>query len=348
MGPKRPSTQKKGAPATPRAQPNKNTTSTTSKKPDIPDSTHALFQKTLNIFKHAYPERFDEELQDQIQQVKKHLFDRDFEAAFGQAELLQAYCLRWSPSRALAYLRELRQLGLDDEIRECSLQDKRFNVLCIGGGAGAELVAFGAFLSTLQETSQVKLDVCLLDIANWLQVSQDLHHSIVTPPKLSKYAAAHVVAANKALLQEGGLTYTFKQQDVMDLSADQLRETVSEINLVTILFTLNELYSTSLPKANKFLLTLRTSMPLSSRLLVIDSAGSYATVSLNGSEKKYPMQWLLDYNLLENAGKADDTDIVWTKLRGDDGVWFRLPTGLKYPIELEDMRYQIHIYERTS
>jgi 25S rRNA (uracil2843-N3)-methyltransferase len=348
MGPKRPLGQKKGPLTTSKLRQNKNTTSGTSTNPEFSDSLRALFQKTLDIFKHAYPDSFNEELQEQIQQVKKHLFDRDFEAAFGQPELLEAYCLRWSPSRALAYLKELCQLGIEDNIRNCSSEGSSYRVLCIGGGAGAELVAFAAFLSTLDGEPPVRMDLCLLDIANWAQVSQDLYHSITTPPKLSKYAAAHVIAANKALIQDQNLTYTFTQQDVLNISNDQLRDVVAGANLVTILFTLNELYSVSVSKANAFLLALRTIMPVSSRLLVIDSAGSYATVSLSDSDKKYPMQWLLDYNLVENAGNADELDVVWTKLRGDDGVWFRLPTGMKYSIDLEDMRYQIHIYERTS
>ena len=83
--------------------------------------------------------------------------------------------------------------------------------------------------------------------------------------------------------------------------------------------------------------------------MVIDSAGSYSEVTLNGNTKKYPMQWLLDYTLLENCKRETTSgSITWTKIQGNDGVWFRLPEGLKYPLELENMRYQIHLYKRES
>ena len=35
----------------------------------------------------------------------------------------------------------------------------------------------------------------------------------------------------------------------------------------------------------------------------------------------------------------------WEKVHAQDSRWFRLPKGLRYPIELEDMRYQVHLYK---
>ena len=36
--------------------------------------------------------------------------------------------------------------------------------------------------------------------------------------------------------------------------------------------------------------------------------------------------------------------VTWEKLESADSVWFRLAEGLRYPIPLENMRYQMHLY----
>ena len=36
--------------------------------------------------------------------------------------------------------------------------------------------------------------------------------------------------------------------------------------------------------------------------------------------------------------------MIWEKLESADSVWFRLAEGLRYPIQLENMRYQMHLY----
>ena len=79
---------------------------------------------------------------------------------------------------------------------------------------------------------------------------------------------------------------------------------------------------------------------------MIDSPGSYSSINLNGTEKKYPMQWLLDHTLLQSGGN-DDTQ-TWTKIAEDDAKWFRLADELEYPIELENMRFQMHLYKRNG
>ena len=56
------------------------------------------------------------------------------------------------------------------------------------------------------------------------------------------------------------------------------------------------------------------------------------------------MQWLLDHTLLETLQK--DTEASWKKIVSDDSIWFRLSENLTYPVELENMRYQMHLYQR--
>ena len=83
-------------------------------------------------------------------------------------------------------------------------------------------------------------------------------------------------------------------------------------------------------------------------------------------EKRYPMKWLLDHTLLELAGRdggegkreegrersdrgREGGGRKWEKVVDEESRWFRWERkGLTYPagLELEDMRFQLHVYRR--
>lgn len=309
-----------------------------------------LEQLLLNIFRDAFATRLESDIQPLLQEVKGHLYNRDFLTAFGRKEYLEAYAARWSPSRALGYLRVLVQLS-DVAIALQACRETNGKVVCLGGGAGAEIAALGGFLkfttkANPSDETPEKLDLVAVDIADWSWVTDQLQRGVATAPVLSKYASAAVQAENAPLLKPGALNVTFEQLDVLNADLAGLDELLRGASLVTIMFTLNELYSASLSLTQKFLLNLTTCLTAGALLLVVDSPGSYSTVSLNGTEKKYPMQWLLDHTLLAQEAKSGNSS--WEKLTEDESRWFRLDTRLRYPIELEDMRFQLHLYRRTS
>ncbi|EUC28499.1 hypothetical protein COCCADRAFT_40995 [Bipolaris zeicola 26-R-13] len=329
-----------------------------------------LQQILLNIFRNSFAERLSVDFGPLLQEVKGHLFNRDFAAAFGKEEYLEMYAARWSPSRALGYLDlfwDLRQdlgFGLEEPIPDGSDSAKSRKVVCLGGGAGAEIVALGGLQKLLLdkiseqkegEDEKVvdagKMEVTAVDIADWNVVVENLAKHLTTAPTLSKYASAAAKAANVPFLDQDQISITFAQQDVLKVSASEMTSQLADANLVTLLFTLNELYSTSLPLTQKFLLQLTSIMKPGSLLLVVDSPGSYSTVTLNGAEKKYPMQWLLDHTLLDQASsnkheRGKEEIASWEKVKEDDSRWFRLDDRLSYPIELENMRMQMHLYRR--
>ncbi|KAL8917910.1 MAG: hypothetical protein Q9172_005641 [Xanthocarpia lactea] len=179
---------------------------------------------------------------------------------------------------------------------------------------------------------------------------------------------------NGMLVEAEHFAVGFQQRDVLAMGSDELRELCLKASTVTLTFTLNELYTTSIPKTTKLLLDLTSFVEKGCVLLVVDSPGSYSTLALNKSKemdedrarqqpgdvdggkkqraiekdgKKYPMQWLLDHTLLEAASTSPGVEgKQWEKLRSADSRWFRLREELRYPIALEDMRMQIHIYRR--
>lgn len=222
-------------------------------------------------------------------------------------------------------------------------------ILGIGAGAGAELVSIAGWRNFSRDTndteSHVKsVDARLVDIAEWEPISDKLGEAAVSMPVLSKYASAAVREANAPMVSKDEFGATCEQADVLEWNSGTVSQKAGTVDLVTIMFTLNELYSTSVPRTQTLLKNLTASMQAGSLLLVVDSPGSYSTVSINGTEKKYPMQWLLDHTLLG----SDPEEAAWEKVQTDESKWFRLPEGLQYPIELENMRYQLHLYRRRA
>ena len=381
----------------------------------IPIETQQLL---LNVFKNAISTQSNDELPAVIQNVKQQLFNRDFEKAFGSEAHLEAYAMRWSPSRALAYLEILcslpqlsnqfqdtvdgdalqsgeaehpagiiEQVAPDTQVGKRATKPQpytvtpnsrsgRSKITCLGGGAGAELVALAGYMrhlrssaTTSTQSSQEGLDsgsgtlvnfnIAAVDIADWSTVVQTLSAGICSPPPISKYASAALRAVNVPLADPESFIVTFYRQDVLNMDVQHMASILQDSTLVTLMFTLNELYTTSMGGTTNFLLSLTYILEPGSFLLVVDSPGSYSTVDIgknpnkedsSSAAKKYPMQWLLDHTLLEASTIGSSTNTTlggqWEKLVSDDSRWFRLPEGLRYPIELEDMRYQLHLYRR--
>lgn len=368
MAPPRPrwEAKKKVAPsksAKPQKASIKNTEDNISNAPLIPLE---LQQLLLNIFKNAFAERFAADMKPLIQEVKGHLYNRDFATAFGKPEYLEAYASRWSASRALGYAALFWSLRdeiwienrAEDSSSSGSPDPKRRKVVCIGGGAGAELVALGGIKSletsadvSESEVLKSKIDVVAVDIADWSSVVECLNEQVTTAPPLSKYASAAIQAANAPLVEPTAFKSSFTRQDILNADSSNMASLLKDTTLVTVMFTLNELYSTSLSLTQKFLLNLTSTLHAGAMLLVVDSPGSYSTVTLNGAEKKYPMQWLLDHTLLQQTGgvgpdKKNAQSAKWEKVEEDESRWFRLDGDLKYPIDLENMRMQVHLYRR--
>lgn len=360
-------------------------------------------QSILDTFVRAFPlllgHGVDQEvLLRTLQEVKSHLYNRDFLAAFGQESYLEAYAARWSPSRAWGYTTILGEVLIDARKKgyiSSSEEEDNVSAVCLGGGAGAELVALGMAVAIINNRAEtlhlqaddgeesnraakskcLKLDVKLVDIAAWQDVVSLLHGALKTPPVLSAYASAAAKAANRPIVQAEELSFTFTQVDVLKLSFDALTQLVEGVKLITIMFTLNELYSTSLSDTQAFLLSLTSLTAPGTLLLVVDSPSSYSQVKLAGKDKTYPMHYLLDVTLLSMAKGAqdddgaasfvgssaapldlgegdkspiieDNTEPMWEKIMEDQSRWFRVPQSLRYPLELENMRCQIHLFLR--
>ncbi|KAE8413708.1 hypothetical protein BDV36DRAFT_24826 [Aspergillus pseudocaelatus] len=349
-----------------------------------------------------------------IQTIKSHLYNRDFDSAFTDAneDLLRAYALRWSASRALGYAGVFKSL-----LKVLMQQDGGLvsstgsnHVVCIGGGAGAEIVALAAAWRDLldevergealsagvadvsldggdhtaaaadqgsvpKSISHPALSVTAVDIADWSSVVDRLSYTIRSPAVMgSRSHPAPLLNLGKGGgdgEKEGedasGFAVRFRRSDVLSISEEQLKDLLHLENtdkgsatvMVTLMFTLNELFSTSMAKATAFLLRTTDLVRPGTLLLVVDSPGSYSTLKLGKGkaqegaasatvqERQYPMKFLLDHTLLSVAeGK-------WERIYSQDSRWWRRDAArLGYDVGegagLEDMRYQGHIYRRLA
>lgn len=398
-----------------------------------------------------------------IQTLKAHLYRRDFVSAFADAngELLKAYALRWSAARALGYAdifwnvpetlirREQPDGGVAASRAESGTQQDQDHIVCIGGGAGAEVVALAAIQRALsdrgeppasrpcgdveptdiaRDVSELSLDagqtkrnaeedveardlsaleakdtlppsevlpdfcVTAVDIADWSPILRDLTNSIRSKsvPSTESYPAPLLARALYGVA-EGPFAVNFRHEDILNISDEELKSVLfpttqakfSRTSLVTLMFTLNELFSTSMSKTVAFLLRLTDLVEAGTVLLVVDSPGSYSTVSMGATkssesslsrpvsstdamstetksidcssappkeeqkppQRTYPMRFLLEHTLLSVAAGQ------WERVLSDESRWFRRDqSALRYDlgrgIGLEDMRYQIHVYKK--
>lgn len=362
-------------------------------------------QLLLNVFKYALFSSLESEkdaedtengedkaISTQIQELKTHLYNRDFESAFADASpsLLRAYALRWSASRSLAYCGLYKGVidcaldsgrGLDDERRD-------IGVLCIGGGAGAEIVALAGAWRVLQDEQESikdtdeslpiegvenlslvgtsssrrtkrKLAITAIDIAEWSDVVSRLTAAIHSPHVFgTKTCAAPLVHGS----EDESIDISFQKLDILSLSEEGLKALLHRQRVISLMFTLNELFSTSISKTTQLLLRMTDVASPGTILMVVDSPGSYSTLSFGKNEspekqqeqqRQYPMKFLLDHTLLSVAEGS------WEKLISQDSRWFRKDAHHKLHynvdleggqgfIRLEDMRFQIHVYRRLS
>ena len=377
------------APKKPRPQ------ATPAATPEPPKLEHVLpidlEKRTLEVFRTTFPASNDfEALKPVLQEVRNALNRRDFETAFGRDKYLEAYTIRWSPSRALGYAQLLAwictQRAGDAYIKQLVGSgdlEGATKAVCFGGGA-SEYMALSGLLRYLRpskaagkpqtqdeeiseglnalsisspNTPSPLLQVNLIDSADWTSVLSKLDQGLKTPPTLSKYASAAVRAANASFLLPGIAEHSFTRADVLGLSTEDLRTTIGTAPaLLTLMSTLNELYATSMPRTTAFLRRLREAAPKGSLLLVVDSPGAYSEVAAanakEGDEKrKYPMSLLLDYALLPKKQNQDDSDEEqpvrdWKKVINEPSMVYKLDDALKYPVSLENMRFQVHLFKR--
>lgn len=302
-----------------------------------------------------------------IQDVKSSLYNREFLNAFDSDEKRVAYCCRWSPSRAVAYasvfaslkpLRKILQCQIynededsendseseqedhdDDVVHRMSnlnIEQKDTNVLCIGGGAGGELVAlasiftpsrdFSAKYSTSKDKkTPANLNVSLVDIADWSIVLNRLEKALT-----------------ENWLHDEAIHFNIDSSvnDVLSLTPKELN--LGNLDMITLLFTTNELFLENKAGSIRFLQQLNAYCKPGAYLLILESAGSYSHIEIGS--KKFPIQFLIDTVLLGKRGEQSSG--AWELIGEEDSIWYRCDDKFDYALKLENMRFFYRLYKK--
>ncbi|QPC74446.1 hypothetical protein HYE68_005198 [Fusarium pseudograminearum] len=327
-------------------------------------------QLILDTIRAAFP-AVDEfsSLRPVLHAVREALGQQDYAKAFGTDEFLEAYTIRWSPSRALTVANVLAwmcsEMGDAAWVQQFLHDDGRkpSKVVCIGRG-GSDLLACVALLKHARQdkldqvpfNDGAMLDLNLVDRHDWSGIVTKLQHTLTHAPPLSKYATAKAHASNIPDIPSQVLNLAVNQLDVLESGSTDLDAMIGpNPTLITLFFTLHELYSISISKTTAFLLRLTMAAPKGSLLLVVDSPGVDVALpdsSNKGQEKRYPVEWLLYQALLPPKSRPDveeeeEKQPTWKKLvEGGHEKEYKLPTGLRFPGSLENTRLQVHLLER--
>ncbi|KAF3025058.1 hypothetical protein E8E14_014461 [Neopestalotiopsis sp. 37M] len=344
-----------------------------------------LQQLILDIFRVTFPASQDfTTLKPLLTQINDALLQKSLETAFGTEQFREGYAIRWSPSRALAYSNILAQIcddhGDSPWVKRLlgDVAEGPAKVLCFGGSA-AEVMALAGVLRCMREDASGKpsassadldssedtqaalssslatglVDLHLIDNTDWSEVVSKLCAGLTTAPQLSKYASAAARAKNVSFISPQALATKFTKSDILELTVEDLQTTMgSEVTLITLFFTLNDLYNTSLRRATSFLRKLSDAVPKGSLLLVIDTQEAAAIVESvkDEAEKAFPMGWLLDKALLPAPVAVENgpaPERAWEKLVDDTNRLCKLPDkGLDYPAGLENLKLQVHLFKR--
>lgn len=280
----------------------------------------------LSIFQETFRETLQSpHLQELVQEVKEDLYNRDYLAAFDSDEKRSSYACRWSPARALSYS---SLFALLKDIRELLLDEKReTQVLCVGGGASSEVVALASLFCRMKEqcsTSASSLNITVVDIANWSDVINRLVSTIKA----------------RWIRRQESLRTSFLHHDI--LTMDQGKINYASFDLITLLFTTNELFCEKRGETVKFLQMLNSVCKTGSCLLIVESAGSYSNVAIGS--KIFPVQFLIDTIL---CGKKGDQTGPWYIIEETDSCWYRIDQrSIDFGMKLENMRFFYRLYKK--
>ncbi|KAK6465225.1 hypothetical protein DFJ63DRAFT_14865 [Scheffersomyces coipomensis] len=295
-------------------------------KGQLPFTTHNTLEPSqiIKLFESSFKEVIDsDDLYEHVQTVKGDLFNRDYISAFGDEDRRLAYLARWTPPRALCYASLFSSLTPIVELFKQT--ETSSNVLCIGGGAAAEYVALCSVFSKLRNSSNSgDLSLQIIDIADWSNIISTVE----------KYIKTYWI------LKEEKLKTDFIYDDILKLNTSNVK--YEELDLITLMFTTNELFAEKRQETIKYLNLLNAKCKTGSLLLIAESAGSFSNITIG--TKKFPVQFLIDMILV---GKQGSNSGPWEIVEESESCWYRVNTKeVNYALKMENMRFFYRLYRK--
>ncbi|KAJ3359886.1 hypothetical protein GGF32_008902 [Allomyces javanicus] len=281
-------------------------------EPDVePIKKLVVHQLALDLLAQAFSADLrDPQFHAKLQHIKGLFYERQFLEIFnGDPTLLPIYSARYIPYRTLAYLELIHRVA---PLRAAIVDAPRPHAVLLGGGAGSELAAI------LHSRTQYEND----------HGKNQQRHLKVTTVDIGDYSSV-LSRIETAFAPNSSTTYT-SSFSVGNLLDPAFPLPVADAMVVTLFFTLNELFAQSKAGAMAFLQRLIAALPRDAILVVADSAGSFSDLMIGSRE--YKITVLLD--MMRGL----------RRVAGADSLWFRFIPELRYPHKLENMRYFWRVY----
>ncbi|KAJ3369872.1 hypothetical protein GGF31_004946 [Allomyces arbusculus] len=281
-------------------------------EPDLePIKKLVVHQLALDLLAQAFSADLrDSQFHAKLQHIKGLFYKRQFLEIFnGDPTLLPIYSARYIPYRTLAYLELIYRVA---PLRTAIADAPRPHAVLLGGGAGSELAAI------LHSRTQYEND----------HGKNQQRHLTVTTVDIGDYSSV-LLRIEAAFVPTPSTTYS-SSFSVGNLLDPTFPLPVTDATVVTLFFTLNELFAQSKAGAMAFLQRLIAALPRDAILVVADSAGSFSDLTIGSRE--YKITVLLD--MMRGL----------RRVAGADSLWFRFIPELRYPHKLENMRYFWRVY----
>lgn len=239
-------------------------------------------------------------------------------------DYLRAYAARWVPGRALAY-RSLF-LNIPPLVEQCQRRGRQgeiTQVLCIGGGAGSEVIALASLTNHFAEY-KIKMKVSTIDVAEWGEILSEMNGLVKTRWEVG----------------DDHFTSNFECSDILETYQNLPFQSQ---DIITCLFTTNELFSSSRIKTMALLAHLSQVCKKGALLVFAESTGSYSEVQVG--ERTYPLELILDQTL---ANSRPGQSAKWKIVTEEQGVWYRVPeeSKSKYQLQLENTHMLVRVYRK--
>lgn len=261
-----------------------------------------------------------------LRRIKDSFVQRDYVAVFGSSENLAAYIANYTSSRSLCYYdlfsrkdsvvsSVLKQLVHDGARKS---ESNTLQILCLGAGSGGELLSLSRVLVDLLKEAETSLTVNLT-----IQDKADYQCHLREMVSLMR---------QRWEVPESQLTYNYCVSDLLD-SESVVNLPWSTASFVTFAFVSNELFKQDKKLAVKFLMNLVQRLAPGSFLLVVDSAGNFSEIQVNG--RSYHIYDLLDP--IKSFSCVDQSN----------SQWYRVPSKLVYVMKLNNTRYFYRLYRKV-
>ncbi|KAJ2489567.1 hypothetical protein IWW37_003913 [Coemansia sp. RSA 2050] len=274
-------------------------------------------QRILNVLRMACAEAIKRpDFAERLQDMKQKFYVRDFDGIFLDPANLSVYTAQYVPRRALCYYEIFSRSQLQDVLATSPA------IYCLGAGSGSELVGISAASKCAPGAANASSSVRPIvihsqDYTDWSPILTTLEDTI-------RYKWG--IGARQ-------IQYQFSMGNLLQISPD-IERSISSSQLVTAMFIFNELFS---DKANamNFVKTIVKCVAPGNYFLLVDSAGSFSSIQING--KSY-----MSYMFFDSLSKH------FTPVISEDSTWFRHAPNLDYPLNVENMRYFIRLYRKRE